>query len=95
MHHKSMTSQENQVQKAITSWTDMELGIPKLQLQWVYLLNVTVRHIFVCSIILYTFHILTITQSPDFQEKLPIYILSICTEDLYKELKINCRQACP
>lgn len=60
MHHKSMTSQENQVQKVITSWTDMELGIPKLQLQWVYLLNVAVRHIFVCSIILYTFHILTI-----------------------------------
>lgn len=74
MHHKSMSSHENQVQKAITSWTDMELGIPKLWLQWLYLLNVTVRHIFVCSIILYTFHNLTIPQPPNFQEKLPIYI---------------------
>lgn len=40
-----MSSHENQVQKAITSWTDMELGIPTLQLQWLYLLNMTAGHL--------------------------------------------------
>lgn len=88
-----MISYENQVQKAITSWTDMELGIPVLQLQWFYLLTMTAG-LFLQHYSLY-FPYLNHYPISYFSRKTTYIHISICTEDLHKELKINYWQACP